>query len=209
MNESITFGELLSMNPDNITGKKPTEKYLRENETVIAVSPDKRVTAYQNGYASYKGYPDTIVLNIHDCFFCTYEAKKWVESVRKEQALKLKWYLLIFMRGEEELALNQCYREETRHRYKNDEDAFCEEVPDREPPPDIQVHSKIFVEELMQPLKLLGEYYHSEEMLEKWNKGELNFTPDSPMTFYNMQIKAMTDYKTALELRAEVEDVKL
>ncbi len=152
MNESITFGELLSMIPDNITGKKPTEKYLRENETVIAVSPDKRVTAYQNGYASYKGYPDTIVLNIHDCFFCTYEAKKWVESVRKEQALKLKWYLLIFMRGEEELALNQCYREETRHRCKNDEDAFCEEIPDREPAPDIQVHSKLFVEELMQPL---------------------------------------------------------
>ena len=152
MNESITFGELLSMIPNNITGKKPTEKYLRENETVIAVSPDKRVTAYQNGYASYKGYPNTIVLNIHDCFFCTYEAKKWIESVKKEQALKLKWYLLIFMRGEEELALNQCYREETRHRYKNDEDAFCEEVPDREPPPDIQVHSKIFVEELMQPL---------------------------------------------------------
>ena len=56
------------------------------------------------------------------------------------------------MRREEELSLNQCYREETRHRYKNDEDAFCEEVPDREPPPDIQVHSKIFVEELMQPL---------------------------------------------------------
>ncbi len=152
MNESITFGELLSMIPNNITGKKPTEKYLRENETVIAVSPDKRVTAYRNGYASYKGYPNTIVLNIHDCFFCTYEAKKWIESVKKEQALKLKWYLLIFMRGEEELALNQCYREETRHRYKNDEDAFCEEVPDREPPPDIQVHSKIFVEELMQPL---------------------------------------------------------
>ena len=152
MNESITFGELLSMIPNNITGKKPTEKYLRENETVIAVSPDKRVTAYRNGYASYKGYPNTIVLNIHDCFFCTYEAKKWIESVKKEQALKLKWYLLIFMRREEELALNQCYREETRHRYKNDEDAFCEEVPDREPPPDIQVHSKIFVEELMQPL---------------------------------------------------------
>ena len=152
MNESITFGELLSMIPNNITGKKPTEKYLRENETVIAVSPDKRVTAYRNGYASYKGYSNTIVLNIHDCFFCTYEAKKWIESVKKEQALKLKWYLLIFMRGEEELALNQCYREETRHRYKNDEDAFCEEVPDREPPPDIQVHSKIFVEELMQPL---------------------------------------------------------
>ena len=85
MNESITFGELLSMIPNNITGKKPTEKYLRENETVIAVSPDKRVTAYQNGYASYKGYPNTIVLNIHDCFFCTYEAKKWIKSVKKNR----------------------------------------------------------------------------------------------------------------------------
>ena len=45
--------------------------------------------------------------------------------------------------------------------------------------------------------------------LGKWRRGELNFTPDSPMTFYNMQIKAMTDYKTALELRAETEDIKL
>ncbi len=57
--------------------------------------------------------------------------------------------------------------------------------------------------------QLTERYKKLKEMLEKWNKGELNFTPDSPMTFYNMQIKAMTDYKTALELRAEVEDIKL
>ena len=46
-------------------------------------------------------------------------------------------------------------------------------------------------------------------MLEKWNKGELDFTPASPIIFWNMQIKAMTDYKTALELRAEVEGIEL
>ena len=57
--------------------------------------------------------------------------------------------------------------------------------------------------------QLADRYKKLKIMLEKWNKGELNFTPDSPMIFYNMQIKAMSDCKTALELRAEVEEIEL
>lgn len=57
--------------------------------------------------------------------------------------------------------------------------------------------------------QLADRYKKLKVMLEKWNKGELDFTPASPITFWNMQIKAMSDYKTALELRAETEGIKL
>ena len=57
--------------------------------------------------------------------------------------------------------------------------------------------------------QLADRYKKLKVMLEKWKKGELNFTPASPITFWNMQIKAMSDYKAALELRAETEGIKL
>lgn len=47
------------------------------------------------------------------------------------------------------------------------------------------------------------------EMLEKWDKGELNFDPTCPRSTYNMQIKAMTDYIAVLEARAVMEDIDL
>lgn len=46
-------------------------------------------------------------------------------------------------------------------------------------------------------------------MLEKWDKGELNFEPTCPKSTYNMQIKAMTDYIAVLEARAVMEKVDL
>ena len=46
-------------------------------------------------------------------------------------------------------------------------------------------------------------------MLEKWDKGELNFKPVCPRSTYNMQIKAMTDYIAILEARAVMEGVEL
>lgn len=46
-------------------------------------------------------------------------------------------------------------------------------------------------------------------MLEKWDKGELNFTPTCPRSTYNMQIRAMTDYIAVLEARAVMEGVDL
>lgn len=46
-------------------------------------------------------------------------------------------------------------------------------------------------------------------MLEKLDKGELNFNPTCPRSTYNMQIKAMTDYIAVLEARAVMEDVDL
>lgn len=45
-------------------------------------------------------------------------------------------------------------------------------------------------------------YQKLKAMLEKWDNGELNFTPTCPRSTYNMQIKAMTDYIAVLEARA-------
>ena len=46
-------------------------------------------------------------------------------------------------------------------------------------------------------------------MLEKWDKGELNFTPTCPRSTYNMQIAAMADYIAVLEARAVMEGIEL
>lgn len=52
-------------------------------------------------------------------------------------------------------------------------------------------------------------YQKLKAMLEKWDNGELNFTPTCPRSTYNMQIKAMTDYIAVLEARAVMENVEL
>lgn len=46
-------------------------------------------------------------------------------------------------------------------------------------------------------------------MLEKWDSGELNFSPTCPRSIYNMQISAMTDYIAVLEARAVMEGIEL
>lgn len=61
-----------------------------------------------------------------------------------------------------------------------------------------------------------GEYYQVviryqklKAMLEKWDRGELDFTPTCPRSTYNMQISAMTDYIAVLEARAVMEGIAL
>ena len=52
-------------------------------------------------------------------------------------------------------------------------------------------------------------YKKLEAMLEKWDKGELNFTPTCTRSTYNMQVRVMTDYIAVLEARAVMEGVDL
>lgn len=44
-------------------------------------------------------------------------------------------------------------------------------------------------------------------MLEKWDKGELNFTPACPRSLYDLQVRAMEEYMTALQARAAIENI--
>lgn len=46
-------------------------------------------------------------------------------------------------------------------------------------------------------------------MLDKWDRGELNFTPTCPRGVYNLQIRAMADYIAVLEARAAIESIEL
>ena len=46
-------------------------------------------------------------------------------------------------------------------------------------------------------------------MCEKWDKGELNFTPTCDRNVYDRQLKAMKDYLSVLEERALKESVNL
>lgn len=64
--------------------------------------------------------------------------------------------------------------------------------------------------------RFAAEYYQLETrlekleaMCEKWDKGELNFTPTCPRSCYELQVRAMAEYKAVLEMRAKIEGVEL
>ena len=57
--------------------------------------------------------------------------------------------------------------------------------------------------------QLIIRYKGLRNMLDKWDRGELNFKPTCPRSTYNMQIRAMEDYMTILEARAVMEGVTL
>ncbi len=52
-------------------------------------------------------------------------------------------------------------------------------------------------------------YEKLKAMCEKWDKGELDFTPTCPRWIYSIQLRAMQDYLTCLEERAKIEGVEL
>lgn len=57
--------------------------------------------------------------------------------------------------------------------------------------------------------QIVIRYKKLKAMLEKWDKGEINFTPICPRSTYNMQLTAMTDYIAVLEARAVMEGIEL
>lgn len=63
-----------------------------------------------------------------------------------------------------------------------------------------------FVAEYQQ---LVIRYRGLRNMLDKWDRGELEFMPTCPRSTYNMQIRAMTDYIAVLEARAVMEGITL
>ena len=48
-----------------------------------------------------------------------------------------------------------------------------------------------------------------DNMLNKWDREELTFNPTCPRSAYRLQIKAMRDYMTILEMRAIMEGIEL
>ena len=52
-------------------------------------------------------------------------------------------------------------------------------------------------------------YESLKKMCEKWDAGELDFTPTCPRTTYDKQMAAMVDYLSVLEVRAHYEDIDL
>ena len=57
--------------------------------------------------------------------------------------------------------------------------------------------------------QLVIRYKGLRNMLDKWDRSELDFIPTCPRSTYNMQIKAMTDYIAVLEARAVMEGIEL
>lgn len=47
------------------------------------------------------------------------------------------------------------------------------------------------------------------KMLDNWDKGNLNFTPNCPRCTYKLQMKAMEDYIAILTMRANMEGIDL
>lgn len=57
--------------------------------------------------------------------------------------------------------------------------------------------------------QLVIRFKKLQAMLEKWDKGELDFTPSCPKAAYAFQVKAMSEYITSLEVRAAIEHIEL
>lgn len=57
--------------------------------------------------------------------------------------------------------------------------------------------------------QLVIRYRGLKNMLDKWDRNELDFKPTCPRSTYNLQIKAMTDYIDVLEARAAMENIYL
>ncbi|MBO4586961.1 MAG: hypothetical protein J5677_03995 [Bacteroidales bacterium] len=64
--------------------------------------------------------------------------------------------------------------------------------------------------------RMKGEYYHLlnrkenlEAVLKLWDSGKLTFVPDCPRSIYDLQLRAMSDYKAVLEARAKIEKIVL
>lgn len=58
-------------------------------------------------------------------------------------------------------------------------------------------------------LQVVIRYKGLRNMLDKWDRGELEFKPTCPRSTYKMQIKAMEDYIAILEARAVMEEITL
>lgn len=57
--------------------------------------------------------------------------------------------------------------------------------------------------------QLRNRYENLKAMVEKWDTGELSFTPTCPRELYDAQLGAMENYKKVLEMRADLESVDL
>lgn len=57
--------------------------------------------------------------------------------------------------------------------------------------------------------QLVIRYRKLEDMLAKWDTGQLDFEPSCNRGLYNFQIRAMADYIAVLESRAQIEGISL
>ena len=57
--------------------------------------------------------------------------------------------------------------------------------------------------------QLVIRYNNLKSMLNRWDRGDLEYEPVCPRSTYDMQIKTMVDYIAILEARAVMEKIKL
>lgn len=57
--------------------------------------------------------------------------------------------------------------------------------------------------------QLVIRYNSLNRIIEDWDKGCLSFKPTCPRSTYDLQLKAMKDYITVLEVRAVMESIEL
>ena len=58
-------------------------------------------------------------------------------------------------------------------------------------------------------LQVKIRYDKLKSMVDKWDKGELNFEPTCPRIIYDNQLQIMEDYINILEARADIENINL
>lgn len=118
MNAHITLAQLFTLVPKKISGKVPTPKYLRENDTPIAISEDSTAICFTSGYVWYKATCGDTVFQIHRCTSYTYDSvdENNTFSISKEEMLSMEWFFAVMIIGESRAEHNQADREEVKHR---------------------------------------------------------------------------------------------
>lgn len=58
-------------------------------------------------------------------------------------------------------------------------------------------------------IQIKNRYNGLNNMIQKWDNGELQFTPTCPRETYNFQLRAMKDYMDILVVRAKIEGIEL
>ncbi len=75
---------------------------------------------------------------------------------------------------------------------------------------DIRVNSDNYKEQFQAEYAQLATRYDKlYRMLDNWKKHKINFEPQCPYSLYQLQLRAMKDYMTALEARACIENIDL
>ncbi len=126
INAHITFMELRSLVSSQKIVKTPTPKYLRENDTPVAISEDGSTIAYSCGYVFYRSAAGNVVVSLDECRNYTYRfidgdnISHSTSIISSEMIDKMEWQVAVALTAEDRADKNSGNRKGNRDEYRYD-----------------------------------------------------------------------------------------